>query len=186
MAYNPQDGSLSAKPYAPSQGVPTDSRSYYYDSLIYKWRPYQSTAEVLSYLDTPAKRTGNFPIFIHSGTLNTATGVFTGGSITEYWFKDGVNNADLVVKQSELTPLPDDVDTVVQASGSAIGGVVSGTNTFVFSAFAGKKVRLYRNYQLQGIRTTDPAYYSFTAATGSFTVSPAPVTGESFQIQAYQ
>jgi hypothetical protein len=99
MAYNPQDGSLSAKPYSPSQGVPTDGRSYYFDAVLYKWRPYQSTAEVLTYLDTPAKRSGQFPVFVCSGTLGT-DGTFTGGTVTEYWFKDGINNEHLVAKTS--------------------------------------------------------------------------------------
>lgn len=182
MAYNAQDGSLSAKPYAPSQGVPTDARSYYYDSALYKWRPYQSTAEVLTFLDTPAKRSGHFPIFVHSGTLNTTNGTFSGGSVTEYWFKDGISDAHLVTKTYSASSLPDDVYATVAASGSAINGIVNGTNTFVYNAFAGKKVRLYRNGQLL-IPTTD---YTFTSGSGSFTLVVAPVTGEGFQLQAYQ
>lgn len=183
MAYNAQDGSLSAKPYAPSQGVPTDSRSYYYDATLYKWRPYQSTAEVLAYLDTPAKRKGNFPIFIHSGTLDTTDGTFSGGSITEYWFKDGVNNSDLVAKTYTSVALPDDVYATVQASGSAINGIVNGTDTFVYAALINRKVRLFRNKTYLMVPDDD---YTFNDATGSFTLTIAPVTDETFQIQAYQ
>lgn len=182
MAYNPQHGALTAKPLSVSTAAPDGGRSYYYDTTLYKWRPYQSTAEVLAYLDTPAKRTGHFPIFIHSGTLNTSNGTFSGGSITEYWFKDGVNNADLVAKSYTATALPEDVYATVQASGSAINGIVNGTNTFVYAAFIGRKVRLYRNFQL--MEPTEE--YTFTSSTGSFTVTIAPVTGEKFQIQAYQ
>lgn len=185
MAYNPQDGSLSAKPYAPSQGVPTDARSYYYDSALYKWRPYQSTAEVLAYLDTATKRTGHFPVFVHSGTLES-DGTFTGGSITEYWFKDGVADASLVVKTYNASSLPDDVDVEVTASGSAINGVVDGVDTFVFPAFIGYKVRVSRNYQLIGTTDRGTGFYTYDSTTATFIVAPDPVAGETFQIQAYK
>ena len=37
-------------------------------------------------------------IIINDGTLDTVTGEFTGGTVTEWWFKDGVADADLVEK----------------------------------------------------------------------------------------
>lgn len=95
--YIPSKGSVTAKPIAPSAGVPTDARSYFYDSLNFRWRPYLSTSEVTSFLSSQALRRGHFPIIVNTGgTLSN--GVITGGTNTEYWFKDGITNSDLVVK----------------------------------------------------------------------------------------
>jgi hypothetical protein len=92
-------GTLSNKPYAPAQAVPTDARSYFYDTAISKYRPFQSLTEARTYLDTAVKRTGHFSIFINlTGTLNTSTGVFSDPTTKEYLFRDGVADADLVEK----------------------------------------------------------------------------------------
>lgn len=85
-----------------SQATPTDARSYYTDDDNFVQRPYISTAEVLSCLNLPKYRTGNFPIFINStGTLN-ANGTITGGSIESWWFKDGTSSLDLVLMGSDV------------------------------------------------------------------------------------
>jgi len=96
QTYNPNTGTLSNKPYSPAQAVPTDSRSYFYDATNLKWRAYQSTAEVLSYLNLSKYRAGNFPIYVHSGGTLNGNGTYTGGTVSQYWFKDGVTNGDLV------------------------------------------------------------------------------------------
>jgi hypothetical protein len=98
MAYIPSQHTVTNKPLGIAQAVPTDARSYFYQTDIFKRRPYQSEAEVLAYLNTDASRTGQFSIFINDGTLDETTGEFTGGTITEWWFKDGVTDADLVEK----------------------------------------------------------------------------------------
>lgn len=95
--YIPSKGSVTAKPIAPSAGVPTDARSYFYDSLNFRWRPYLSVSEVLSFLSSTSLRRGHFPIIVNSGgTL--LNGVVTGGVNSEYWFRNGYTNADLVLK----------------------------------------------------------------------------------------
>ncbi len=73
----------SNKPYAPN-GKPTDARSYYYDAGTFTYRPYASRAEILSYLNTTASRTGNFPIFMDSASQRW-----------ELSFKNGTTDADL-------------------------------------------------------------------------------------------
>ena len=98
MAYISSQHTISNKPIGIGQAVPTDGRTYYYQTDIFKYRPFQSEAEVLAYLDTPASRTGHMAIIINDGTLDTVTGEFTGGTVTEWWFKDGVADADLVEK----------------------------------------------------------------------------------------
>lgn len=98
MAYNPSQHTVTNKAVGFAQPTPPDARSYFFQSDIFVYRHYQDTAEVLAYLDTSASRTGNFSIFINDGTLDTTTGQFTGGTVTEWWFKDGVTDGDLVQK----------------------------------------------------------------------------------------
>jgi len=98
MAYTPTQHTVTNKSLGIAQAVPTDARSYYYQADIFKYRTYQDESEVLAYLNTDASRTGQFSIYINDGTLDTTTGVFTGGTLTEWWFKDGVTDADLVEK----------------------------------------------------------------------------------------
>jgi lysophospholipase L1-like esterase len=66
-----------------------------------------STAEVLGYLTNSNAtikaqyRSWQFPIIINTGgTLNNLTGVLTGGTNAEWWFKDGTADVNLVLKQS--------------------------------------------------------------------------------------
>ncbi len=98
--YNPAiAGTTSNKPYAPSSASPTDSRSYYYDAVNFTWRPYQSTAEVLFYLNLPKYRTGQFDIIVNAGGVLSG-GLITGGINTVYYFKNGTADSNLVVKVS--------------------------------------------------------------------------------------
>jgi len=78
-------------------GKPVDARTYYYDSVNFTYRPYVSSAEVLGYLNTADSRKGNFPIIINSGGTLSG-GVVTGGVNTEWWFRNGTADGDLVLK----------------------------------------------------------------------------------------
>jgi lysophospholipase L1-like esterase len=103
QTYSPSAHTVVSKPLGVN-GIPADARSYYYDATHFVYRPYQSTAEVLTYLSTAKNRTGNFPIYINpTGTINATTGVMTGGSVLEYWFKDGQADANLIQKVSGST-----------------------------------------------------------------------------------
>lgn len=93
---NSSRATLSNKSYFPTQAVPTDFRSQYYDSVNFIMRDYRSTAEVLAYLNLAKYRSGRFPIYIHNGGTLNINGTYTGG-VTEYWwFKDGVADGSLV------------------------------------------------------------------------------------------
>jgi len=83
MPYNPSLHTITNKSLGVAQGNPTDARSYFYDEANFVYRPYNSTAEVLSYLNTPKSRTGHFSIIV--GTK-------------EYWFKEGAADGDLAEK----------------------------------------------------------------------------------------
>lgn len=86
----------SNKSYFPAQAVPTDYRTYFYDASNFVMRAYQNTAEVLSYLNLPKYRTGQFPIVVNFGGVLNA-GVITGGINILYYFQNGVADSNLVV-----------------------------------------------------------------------------------------
>ena len=101
QTYNPTKGTASNKPYAPSQAVPTDSRTYFYDSINFVWRPYLNTAEVKSYLNLSKYRVGQFDIVVNTGgTLNS--GVITGGTNALWYFKNGTADSNLVPKVTAI------------------------------------------------------------------------------------
>lgn len=96
--YNPSLHTATNKPIGLT-GKPVDARSYFYDDLNYVYRPYVNAAEVLNYLTTPASRTGQFSIIINSDGI-LVNGVVTGGTNTEWWFKDIVTDDGLLIKAS--------------------------------------------------------------------------------------
>jgi hypothetical protein len=101
QTYNPTKGTASNKPYAPSQGVPTDSRTYFYDSINFVWRPYLNTTEVKSYLNLSKYRVGQFDIVVNTGgTLNS--GVITGGTNALWYFKNGTADSNLILKSNSI------------------------------------------------------------------------------------
>lgn len=94
--YNPTAGTVSNKPYSPAQAVPTDSRSYKYDSINFLWRPYNGTSEVLTYLNLLKYRTGQFVVLVNVGGSLQSNGTFIGGTINPYWFLRGQADSQLV------------------------------------------------------------------------------------------
>ncbi len=103
QTYAPNLHTVTNKALGIAQANPTDARSYYYDPSLFIYRPYQSTAEVIGYLNLPKYRTGQFSILVNSGGTLNPDGTFSGGTIVEYWFKDGVADINLVVKSSVTT-----------------------------------------------------------------------------------
>lgn len=96
QTYNPTQATVSNKPYGPAQGVPTDSRSMYFDGVNFLWRPYQNVTEVKTYLNLSKYRAGNFIIVVDSGGILNSNGTYTGGVNTFWEFKDGTADANLV------------------------------------------------------------------------------------------
>lgn len=87
----------SNKPYAPATPIPTDGRTYKLDSVNGLFRPYNGTAEVLTYLPTGSQyRVGQFPIIINVGGSLQSNGTFVGGQIQVYWFLRGQADSNLV------------------------------------------------------------------------------------------
>jgi hypothetical protein len=85
-----------------AQGIPTDARSYYYDPVYFRYRPFVNNAEVLAYLDLPKYRQGQFLIIINQGG-SLIEGVLIGGVNTAWWFKDGTDDIHLVPFLEGLT-----------------------------------------------------------------------------------
>jgi len=171
QTYNPAQGTVSNKPYAPGQAVPTDSRSYFYDATNFLWRPYQSTTEVLSYLNLSKYRTGHFSIYVNpTGTLN-GNGTFTGGTIAEYWFKNGTANGNLVLKQDSTKSN----QSALVDTASAIRSVMSAR----FNPIAGTNMTItgtYPNLTFNASGGGGAVSITANTATGA-RVTPSPITG---------
>lgn len=103
MPYDPQIHIPIDKPLGIAQAIPSDARSYFYDAALLKYRPYQSTAEVNAYITIAKFRKGNFSVFINSTGALQLDGSFIGGTVDEYWYRDGVLNANLVSKTTVAT-----------------------------------------------------------------------------------
>jgi hypothetical protein len=118
QVYDPTKHTPSNKAYGVAQAAPTDARSMYYDTTLFRYRPFQSTAEVLTYLPLAKYRTGGFDILVNSGG-SLDTGVITGGVNTAYWFRNGTHDSNLVVKiiasggaETDTTSLSARIDAV--------------------------------------------------------------------------
>jgi hypothetical protein len=123
MSYTPSIHSITSKPLAPNGAFPTDARSYFYDVTTFTYRPYANTAEVLAYLNLPQFRKGNFIIF-----------VTVGGSVAEYWFKDGVADSDLVVHAGGATTA--DIPVNIPGGSKRVGDTIpSGSTTQQIAEF---------------------------------------------------
>lgn len=104
--YDPQNQIVIDKPIAPAQAIPMDARSYFYDGGLLKYRPYQSVAEVNATILLAKFRKGHFPVYINDGGVLQLNGEFVGGTIKEYWYRNGVTDGSLVEKGT-AGPEPD-------------------------------------------------------------------------------
>lgn len=75
---------------------PADARVMFYDSIKALYRPFQSTAEAISYLINPINRFGNGIIVIDSGGTLQSNGTFFPSHNTFYMWADTTSNAGLV------------------------------------------------------------------------------------------
>ncbi|GEM_PF-2569607 len=98
MGYLLQDHTASNKPYGVT-GKPDGARSYFYDKdNTFAYRQFTSIHQILNYFDTPNSRVGHFPILLNTGGTMESNGLITGGINDEYWFKDGIEDSDLVLR----------------------------------------------------------------------------------------
>jgi lysophospholipase L1-like esterase len=100
--------SLSKPLYKTGSGV--DARSQIKDKSVTPntVRDYVSTAEVLTYLSNSNSgiqaliRSGGYEVLINTGGTLSA-GVITGGIRNVYWFKNGISDTSLVLKQANVS-----------------------------------------------------------------------------------
>lgn len=134
QTYNPTQHTTSNKAYGPGQAVPTDARSMYYDATLFVFRPYQSTAEVLSYLNLTKYREGKFDIIVNSGGVLSG-GVITGGINYVYYFRNGLTNADLV-RKSDVISVNGQVGIAVVKNADSLLGMRLDTSTVMRNNYA--------------------------------------------------
>jgi hypothetical protein len=196
---------LSRPLYKTGSGI--DSRSRIIDKTVTPnlVRDYISIAEALTYLANSSPtvqaqiRTGPFDVYINtSGTLSA--GVITGGTRLIYWFKDGVADANLILKVpytgafSQLTGgdgTPITLGTNLSLSGTtlnATGGGGGGTGTpfsIPYYNSAGNYTTNINNISLtatgMGIGTQTPngplSVTPFQYSTGTASQSGTTITG---------
>jgi hypothetical protein len=80
---------------APAQATPLEARSMFFDASNFLYRAFQSTSEVLSYLNTTASRTGNFIIIVDSGGTLQGNGTYLNPHNTYYMFADSTTAGQL-------------------------------------------------------------------------------------------
>ena len=89
QTFNPSSHTVVNDAIGQAQAAPIDGRTMFWDGTNFVWRPFQSTAEVLSTLPLSKYRFGNAIIVVNSGGVLNANGTFTGGANTFWMFKDG-------------------------------------------------------------------------------------------------
>lgn len=87
QTYDPTTGTVTNKPLGLNAAAATDSRSYFYSTSTFSWRPYANRAEILSYLNLAKYRTGQFDIIMDSASQKWVL-----------YFRNGTTDADLVYK----------------------------------------------------------------------------------------
>lgn len=90
--YNPSLHSATNKPLGIAQAVPTDARTWYFDSGTFTYRPYSSRAEILAYLNLAKYRSGQFDIIMDSAGQRYVLYFRNGTADTDLTFKIPVGN----------------------------------------------------------------------------------------------
>lgn len=162
MAFNPAIHTATNKPIG-LIGKPVDARTYFYDAVNFVYRAYVSTAEVLAYLNVSSFRVGQFPIIINTGG-SLSSGIITGGTNAEWWFKNGVADANLVSKGDNTAP--HDFPLVAGTTNNPL--VISLAD---FPAFSSAAEFIYK------IGNTTDGYVRFNDQQVTETVTAGVVTG---------
>lgn len=131
--YRRSDGTAIQKPILVSN-IPS-GMGYYYDTSLFKYRPFQSTAEVLSFYPNLPDRQGSFTIYIKTGgTL--ASGVITGGTLSKWWFKNGTADSNLVVQDDYRFLANQPTIPVIPAFKTVNGNAITGTGDITVGGIA--------------------------------------------------
>lgn len=102
--YNPSEHIPLSKPLGAGR-FPIDGKFMFYTNGVggvFAYRPFVNLTEVYNYFPLGSDfRKGNFEILVNTGgTLSGDGGSITGGSNDVYWWKDGLADINLVLKNS--------------------------------------------------------------------------------------
>lgn len=100
MAYNPSQHLPISKAFGSTGKFPLPGKYEFYTNGaggVYSYRPYQNVAEIGTNIPAEFRRKGDTFLVNFGGTLSLDGGSITGGSNTEYWYKD-----DLVTPVAKL------------------------------------------------------------------------------------
>lgn len=126
--FNPSQHVVVNDAIGQGQSAPIEGRGMFWDVVNFKWRDFQSTAEVLAYLPTNANRFSHFPVYVHSGGTLTG-GVWTGGITLVYFFKDGLANGNLVRWYTDSVIVRTAQDSMWRVNDSTIAFTINGGPT---------------------------------------------------------
>ncbi len=148
-----------------NQSAPIEGRGMFWDAANFKWRDFQSTAEVLSTLPTNANRFSHFPLWVHvGGTLSG--GVWTGGISVAYFFKDGLANGNLVRWYTDSTSTSGGtIDSIAATSSGGYNWTVTNpkgptTNLGLSLTFGGDITGPVNNISVQRFNGQLPSFYT--------------------------
>lgn len=164
-------------------GKALDGRSYYHDTVNFTYRAYVSTAEVLSYLPSSDNRKGQFPVIINTGGTLT-NGVITGGTNDEWWFKDGVADGNLVLKNSGAVAAPS-ISTktsnyaILTGDDTILVNTTSGPVTITYNPGLDTKIRRIKNIGSSGNNVT------ITPSTGTIDGNSSNIVAD-FEVRTIQ
>lgn len=175
--YNPSIHVVVNDAIAQNQAAPLDARSQFWDGINFKWRDYQSTAEAIATLNQSKFRFSHFPVWIHSGGTLSG-GVWTGGITLEYYWKDGLLDANLVYKpyfggaNSGLDTLN---NQVVLGGQSLLRNTTIDGNSRAYNLFM-QNLNLFKLDATGVLMTSSPGLFTISAATPTLSNANLSVT----------
>ncbi len=113
----------------PAQKTPLNGRTMYNDTLLFLYRDFQNTSEVLTNLTSQASRFGASLICVHQGGTLNGSGSFIGGVRNFYWFRNGLADSNLVKFPTDSVALRLSQDSMWRVNDSIIAFTINGGPT---------------------------------------------------------
>jgi len=151
--YTPVKHTPINKAWGVAQSMPLDARSYYYDDIAFRYRPFASVAEAVLYFRDTITRKGNFPVFIRDPL----------GVVYEYSYRSGIKDGDLIPKDvdgfnavwygARTTNSRDSNSAVIQKMINAgiVNIVVPDTIRYNFKTIAGYDYKTFKINDFQSV-----------------------------------
>lgn len=109
----------------PATKNPGNGRVMYYDTTLFLYRDFQSTAELLTNFSSQAARFGHTLMAVHEGGTLNPDGSFTGGNTNFYYFRNGLLNSDLARAYIDFVNVPISIVYLRRLTDSTFYGVRS-------------------------------------------------------------